>query len=52
MIATRNNWQIEKSRAGICGTWVNALIIRVMNAGCDKHLIALVQWTCNVQDNI
>ena len=23
-------------------TWVNTLTVRVMNTGCDKHLIALV----------
>ena len=27
---------------GISGTWVNASAVRVMNTGCDRHLIALV----------
>ena len=36
---------------GISGTWVvNALTVRVMNTGCDRHLIALVSLKISTMD--
>ena len=50
LIETRNNRQIGKGRMGISSTWVNALIFRVMNAGCNKYLIALVSVKISTMD--
>ena len=35
---------------GISGTWVNALTVRVMNTGCDRHLIASVSVKISTMD--
>ena len=41
------NWE---ESGGISGTWVNALTVRVMNTGCDRHLIALVSVKISTMD--